>query len=109
MAVRSVRPGDVATVPVPDPDAITDDLVPVVCMQLAALLARAAARLASLRPRPPDRLLDAEETAKRLCTTEDWLGRQDSKRLPFRVPLSGGQVRYSEQGLEDYIAGLRGT
>jgi predicted DNA-binding transcriptional regulator AlpA len=104
--MRAVRPGEVPTVAVPDPDAVGADALSAVIVQLAALQARAAARLLAQRPRPPDRLLDAEETAARLRTTVDWLSRQ--KHLPFRVQLGPGQIRYSEQGLDAWIAGRRG-
>jgi predicted DNA-binding transcriptional regulator AlpA len=103
MAVRAVRADERTTVTVPDPDAVPEDGLTALIIQLAALQARAAARLATRRARPPDRLLDREEAAKRLCTTQDWLKRQ--KDLPFRIELSGGQVRYSEHGLDDWIAG----
>jgi predicted DNA-binding transcriptional regulator AlpA len=109
-SVRAVRAGEVATVTIPDPDAVPEYALTTVIVQLAALQSRAAARLATIattRMRPPDRLLDAEEAAKRLCTTPDWLNRQ--KALPFRVELSGGQVRWSEQGLDDWITGRRGS
>jgi predicted DNA-binding transcriptional regulator AlpA len=106
-SVRAVRAGDVATVTIPDPDVVPEHALASVILQLAALQSRAAARLATTRPRPPDRLLDAEEAAKRLCTTPDWLTRH--KELPFRVELSGGQVRWSEQGLDDWITGRRGA
>jgi hypothetical protein len=106
-ALRALRAGASPTVTVPDPDAVAEDELSALIVQLAALQARAAARLLGRAPRPPDRLLDADEVAARLKTTPDWLSRQ--KHLPFRVELSGGQIRYSEQGLEEWITGKRGA
>jgi predicted DNA-binding transcriptional regulator AlpA len=105
-SLRALRPGEPATVTVPDPDAVPDDELSALVLQLAALQSRAAARFLGRRARPPDRLLDLEEAAERLKTTPDWLSRQ--KALPFRVELSPGQIRYSEQGLEDWITDRRG-
>jgi hypothetical protein len=93
-------------VTLPDPDVVSEEELSAVIVQLAALQARAAARLLGRRPRTPDRLLDVEDAATRLRTTPDWLSRQ--KALPFRVELSPGQVRYSEQGLDEWIAARRG-
>jgi predicted DNA-binding transcriptional regulator AlpA len=105
-SLRALRPGESATVMVPDPDLVPEEDLSAAIVQYAALLARAAARMLGRRSRPPDRLLDVEEAATRLRTTPDWLSRQ--KALPFRVELSPGQVRYSEQGLDEWIATKRG-
>ena len=104
--LRALRPGDPATVLVPDPDAVDDEALGALVVQLAALQARAAARLLARRPQPPDRLLDLDEAATRLATTPDWLARQ--KTIAFRVELSPGQVRYSERGIDEWIAASRG-
>ena len=53
-----------------------------------------------------DRLLTVEEAAAQLGTKEDWLRRQH--RLPFRIELSPGQVRYSAKGITRYIAARTG-
>jgi predicted DNA-binding transcriptional regulator AlpA len=110
MTLRAVRPGESVVPPLPTPEVINQlpiDELPALVVQLAALQALAGARLApAVRARPLDRLLGLEEAAARLATTPDWLARQ--KRLPFRVELSPGQVRWSEQGLDEWIAGKRG-
>jgi hypothetical protein len=105
--LRAQRPGDPATVTLPDPDDVPEDEVSALIVALAALQSRAAARLVGRRPRPPDELLTPDEAATRLRTTPDWLSRQ--KRLPFRVELSPGQVRYSLHGLDDWITARRGV
>ena len=61
----------------------------------------------------PERLLDSKEVAKRLSVSLDWVFRH-SRNLPFRVELAipdhkkkarkGRQVRYSESGLNRWIA-----
>ena len=51
-----------------------------------------------------DRLLTVAEAAERLSTSEDWLYRV-WKRLPFAVKLSRKQLRFSEQGIDDFIKG----
>jgi len=51
-----------------------------------------------------DRLLTVQEAAERLKTSEDWLYRS-WKTLPFAVKLSKKQLRFSEQGLDDFIKG----
>src|SRR4030095_13646768 len=101
-AVRLVRPDAPGTLVVPDPDTVAETELPALVAYLAAVLARATARLLGPRPEPPDRLRAAEETALRLPTAVDCLwGRPD---LPFRVELSPKQIRYSERGLEEWIA-----
>jgi hypothetical protein len=105
--LRALRPGDPATITVPDPDSVPDDGLSALIVQLAALQARAAARLLTRPARPLDELLTLDEAAQRLRTTPDWLIRQ--KDVPFRVDLSPGQVRFSALGLDDWIAARRGT
>jgi hypothetical protein len=87
-------------------DGLPEETLPGLIAQLAALQARAAARLSTRRAHLPDRLLDLDEAAARLATTKDWLSRQHE--LPFRVEVSHGQVRFSERGLEEWIASRRG-
>jgi hypothetical protein len=109
MKLRAVRPGAPPPVLLPDPEAIDglpEESLPGLIAQLAALQARAAARLVTRRAQPPDHLLDLEDAAARLATTPDWLARQ--KHLPFRVEVSPGQVRWSERGLDEWIAARRG-
>lgn len=49
-----------------------------------------------------DRLIDVEEAAKILCTSEDWLYRSWTK-LPFAVKLSKKQLRFREQGIYEWL------
>ena len=49
-----------------------------------------------------DRLLIAQEAAKRLGASEDYLYRHADK-LPFTVRIGPRQLRFSAQGIERYI------
>jgi predicted DNA-binding transcriptional regulator AlpA len=49
-----------------------------------------------------DRLLKIEEAAARLGTSKDWLYRNHQK-LPFTVYLSERQIRFSNQGIDEWI------
>jgi predicted DNA-binding transcriptional regulator AlpA len=53
-----------------------------------------------------DRLLDAQETARRLAVSPTWLYRR-SRTLPFVVRLAG-RVRFSERKLGRFIANRSG-
>jgi len=50
-----------------------------------------------------DRLLDAEEAAKILSVSPDWLYRHGS-RLPFTRKLAPRVLRFSYQGIQKYLA-----
>ena len=53
--------------------------------------------------RHSDRLLTAEEAAKILSVSPDWLYRS-SKRLPFTRKIHHKMIRFSFQGIQKYIA-----
>jgi predicted DNA-binding transcriptional regulator AlpA len=50
-----------------------------------------------------DRLLDAKETAKVLCVSEEWLYR-NAKKLPFTRKLGHKILQLSHLGIQKYIA-----
>ena len=50
-----------------------------------------------------DRLLDAEEAAKFLSVSEDWLYRH-AKKLPFAKKLGPKMLRFSAIGIQKYLA-----
>jgi predicted DNA-binding transcriptional regulator AlpA len=50
-----------------------------------------------------DRLLDAEDAAKLLCISEDWLYR-NAKKLPFTRKLGPKMLRFSALGIQKYLA-----
>ena len=50
-----------------------------------------------------DMLLDAEETAKMLSVSADWLYR-NARRLPFTRKLGPKMLRFSSQGIQKYLA-----
>lgn len=50
-----------------------------------------------------DRLLEAEEVAKILSVSTDWLYR-NAKRLPFTRKLGPKMLRFSAKGIQKYIA-----
>jgi len=53
--------------------------------------------------RDEDHLLDAEEAARLLCVSEDWLYRR-SKKLPFTRKLGPKMLRFSAIGIQKYLA-----
>jgi len=53
-----------------------------------------------------DRLIKPKELAERLGTSMDWVYRH-WKELPFTVKLSPRQLRFSEKGLDQYLARRR--
>jgi predicted DNA-binding transcriptional regulator AlpA len=53
--------------------------------------------------REEDRLLNAEEAAKLLSVSEDWLYRR-SKKLPFTRKLGPKMLRFSSAGIQKYLA-----
>jgi len=79
--------------------------------ELASLQAAVAARLGAARPEhagadpasPDDRLLTAEDVADRLQRSVDWVYRQ-AKHWPFTRRLTRRTVRFSEAGLERFLA-----
>ena len=50
-----------------------------------------------------DRLLDAEEAARLLAVSEDWLYRK-AKNFPFTRKLGPKMLRFSFQGIQKWIA-----
>ena len=50
-----------------------------------------------------DMLLDAEEAAKMLSVSADWLYR-NARRLPFTRKLGPKMLRFSSQGIQKYLA-----
>jgi predicted DNA-binding transcriptional regulator AlpA len=49
-----------------------------------------------------DRLLDAEEAAKFLCVSKDWLYR-NGRRLPFTRKLGAKNLRFSYRGVQEWF------
>lgn len=68
--------------------------------QRAALLAELIAL--NLQREPDDRLLKIEEAAALLSVTTDWLYRH-AEDFRFTIRPGPGQVRFSEQGIQDYL------
>lgn len=80
------------------------DGLPDLIAQVEGLKARLYARLNASNSTPPtarDRLLNVKEAAQKLGRSTDWLYRHSSE-LPFIV-RDGRLLRFSEQGIEDYI------
>ncbi|MDH3444436.1 MAG: hypothetical protein OEN50_10965 [Deltaproteobacteria bacterium] len=50
-----------------------------------------------------DRLLQADEAAKLLSVSEDWLYR-NAKKLPFARKLGPKMLRFSSLGIQKYLA-----
>jgi excisionase family DNA binding protein len=79
-------------------------------VRVGALEAMLRARLASPVPASPcaspaaeDRLLTTDQAAARLGVTRNWLYRHATK-LPFARKLSRKALRFSEAGLNRYLA-----
>lgn len=85
--------------------------IPALIGEAEALRARLWARLQAAAPTPPPRqtkarpetLLTVQQAAERLAVTTRWLYRNAGK-LPFTRRLSAGTLRFSEQGLERWMA-----
>jgi len=80
--------------------------------ELSTLEVRRAELLAELMalnmPRhEPDRLLTVQEAATILSVTPDWLYRH-ADEFCFTVRPGPGQLRFSHQGLQDYLKEQRG-
>ncbi len=63
---------------------------------------------AALNGNASDRLLDAQETAKLLSVTTDWLYR-NAKKLSFSRKLGHKMLRFSSQGIQRYLASKKNT
>lgn len=50
-----------------------------------------------------DRLMDAEEAAKMLSVSPDWIYR-NAKKLPFTRKLGPKMLRFSSQGIHKWLA-----
>jgi predicted DNA-binding transcriptional regulator AlpA len=66
-------------------------------------IVREEIRAARAPDQEADRLLDAEEAAKLLSMSTDWLYRQ-AKKLPFTRKLGPKMLRFSQQGILKWIA-----
>jgi predicted DNA-binding transcriptional regulator AlpA len=97
-------------------DEIPPEVIPALLAQLSAAQSALVARwlaigggapTAGSGAPVPDTLLTAEDTAKRLGVSEDWVYRH-AATLPFTVRLSGGALRFSSHGLDDFIRRRRG-
>src|SRR5262249_48907318 len=94
-----------------DADQIPQEQLPAALVHLAAVQTNLAARLAdgAMPARgcagvpPGDRLLNIHEAAEKLGVKVGWLYRH-AARLPFTVRVSPRRVRFSERGIEQYIA-----
>jgi len=91
-------------------DACPTDALPAVLAHLAALQARAAARLMAARlaepELPTDELLSVKEAAKRLGVSADWLYRR-ADALPFARRLSPRALRFSSRGITRWMRQTR--
>jgi predicted DNA-binding transcriptional regulator AlpA len=93
---------------------IPDEVIPIMFVQVAALGCLLASRLItrtsdstaaeSNESTGSDRLLTADEAAERLGVTVRWLYR---RKLPFARRLSRKALRFSERGLERWLANRR--
>ncbi len=94
MGVNGERKGSMSDPPILLAEALAAILKPIV---------EGAVREALDGHRDEDRLLDAEEAARALCVSPDWLYRH-AKRLPFSRKLGPKMLRFSYQGIQKYLA-----
>lgn len=92
-------------------DALPPQVACALLGQLSALQLRLAARLAMVvaapgmsRNNPGDRLLTAKQVAERLGRGVNWVYEND---LPFIIRQAGRRPRYSERGLERWMAAMQ--
>lgn len=83
---------------------IPSEGLPAIVLQLAALQAAIAARLAGVSDAEdrPDRLLTVKETAPILGMSEDWLYRH-AAGLPFTRRTGRRTLRFSERAVRRYV------
>lgn len=90
-------------------DEIPPEVLPAVVAQLAALQARAAARMAGVlgvEPVPAsETLLSVAEAAQRMNVSKDWIYRH-ARSLPF-VHRVGRSIRIGTRGMDKWLATRR--
>lgn len=97
-------PGKAAALPKEAIAQFRGELARLDTILLTALLS--GGRAHSLMP-DGDRLLDVEAAAQKLGTSPDWLYRHASK-LPFVLRIGKKQLRFSDAGIDRYIADRAG-
>src|SRR5262245_30934521 len=88
---------------------VSRESIPPILLRLVAVQTALAPRTAQpdeSHTEDCDRLLTAQEAAKKLGVTSDWLYRR-SRRLPFAVKL-GRAVRFSQSGIDRWIRNKSG-
>jgi len=58
--------------------------------------------VSALTKRPNDELLDAKEASRRMGYSTRWLY-NNADSLPFTIRQKSGRLRFSKNGLEDYL------
>jgi predicted DNA-binding transcriptional regulator AlpA len=96
-------PTRIETLPRPVAIALYRDVVVVEALLRAHLLALSAAPVEPAPLPSEDRLLNIDEAAARLRVTPNWLYRH-RHTLPFTRKLGRRSLRFSEQGLQKYLA-----
>jgi len=71
--------------------------------QLRAVVREEIEKASGQNGHQEDKLLDAAETCKVLSSSVDWLYRH-ANRLPFTRKLGPRMLRFSEQGIQKYLA-----
>jgi predicted DNA-binding transcriptional regulator AlpA len=89
----------------PRPTPNTQDSILLVTLNVAQLreIVREEIQAGRAAHQDPDRLLDAEEAAKLLSMSTDWLYRH-AKKLPFTRKLGPKMLRFSHQGIVKWMA-----
>ena len=57
------------------------------------------------QPLPEESLLTAEDVARRLNVSKDWVWDHSSRRLPYLpvIRMSDGALRYRASGIEEFL------
>jgi predicted DNA-binding transcriptional regulator AlpA len=83
----------------PDPTALLGDIL----IRAIREAVREEIRSALSQTDEEDRLLDAEEAARILGVSEDWIYR-NAKKLPFARKVGPKMLRFSFLGIQKYLA-----
>ena len=87
------------------PNNLSQDSSPSVTLTVGQLRELIRNEIKAVRSAEPDadRLVNADEAARLLSVSEDWLYRH-AKKLPFTRKLGPKMLRFSSQGIEKWLA-----
>src|SRR5262245_37775963 len=89
--------------PTPTPKAPDSTMLVTITVGQLRELVREEIQAATTTKHEADRMLDAQEAAKVLSVSEDWLYRH-SKKLPFTRKLGPKMLKFSSNGIQKWMA-----